>query len=180
MLEITQSLGEAEASLTWRTVLKLVHRYTRTLLVPAMLFLCHKGYLNPQRLYPTVIADGKVLSLQRSHSKKLVRVEQDVPVVALNTGHGACLISADLRGILRKRSKHEKTEPMRLSNTDASTLSDILFLGAAYPEPHPARGVRSREGDVSWAVPVIFSSFYRMEDVDDTASGERVGGGAGF
>ncbi|KAK1857369.1 hypothetical protein I4F81_012928 [Pyropia yezoensis] len=83
LLESTKSLSGALSTLTRQTLIKALHRFSRTLIVPAALFRCDKCYLSPQRPYPAVIMDGQVISVQRNQSEALTRVEQDLCVVAM-------------------------------------------------------------------------------------------------
>lgn len=115
LLESTESLSGAHSGLTRQTLIRAMHRYSRTLIAPASLFHCSKCYNSPQRPYRALITDGDVLSVQRNQSQALTRVEQDVSVVPMDVGLGACLPIAGLRGAVRRRKKMDRETPMRLT-----------------------------------------------------------------
>lgn len=131
LLELANSLGIETDSLTRQTIIKALHRFSRTLLVPAVLFKCLRCSFNPQRPYKSVVLDREVISVRRNQSEELHRDQQDVPVVAIDTGHGACIFSPSLRGIIRKRAVHDGEDPMKLSVAKHAPLLPFRPLGAA-------------------------------------------------
>lgn len=164
LLEVTKSLPDGEHGLSRQTLIKAVHRFSRTLLVPAVLFRCSKCYLTEQRPYPAVISDGEVISVQRNQSEVLVRQEENVPVASLDTGHGSCLFSPALRAVVRKRSQHDLNEPLPLTVAERTSLTGFMDDGAAVPDPHVAHRVKTRPGNVRWAAAFVFSFFYSVEE----------------
>lgn len=184
LLESTKSLSGALSTLTRQTLIKALHRFSRTLIVPAALFRCDKCYLSPQRPYPAVIMDGQVISVQRNQSEALMRVEQDLCVVAMDTGLGACIPLPALRGVIRRLTRSDRDKAMRLSKADEKILRSFFQLSVGDPDPYPAGPVRSRPGNIMWAASYLFRCYYSIEpaavddaqDHDAAAEPAQVGG----
>lgn len=164
LLEITRLLSGATSGLARQTLIAAVHRFSRTFLVPALLLHCARCYLTPQRPYRAIIPDGEVLSVQRNQSEPFYKEEQDVPVVAMDVGLGACLPSPGMRSAVRKRACHAHGDEMRLSAADRSSL--VLLRGAltTVPHQHPVGPVLTHFANVSWACAFVLFSFYCIED----------------
>ena len=101
-LEVTKSLSGASSALARQTVISAVHRYARTLIVPASLFRWAKCNVDGDRPYWAVIADGEVLSKLRSQSQPLFRVVKNVRVIEIDTSFAFVLPLASLRAAIRK------------------------------------------------------------------------------
>lgn len=157
--EDTQSLSGASSGLARQTLIKAIHRFSRALLVPSVLFHCPRCYLNPQRPYRALIPDGEVLSVQRNQSEPLEKDDQDVPVVAMDVGLGACLPSPGTRAVIRKRTCHAYGEAMRLSSAEHSSLVVLHGAAAGDPDPHNPGPVVTHPANVSWACAYTFFLF---------------------
>lgn len=160
LLEVTRSLSGATSGLARQTLIAAIHRFSRTILLPAVVSHITKCYLTSQRPYRAIIPDGEVLAVQRHQSEPLYKEEQDVPVVASDVGLGACLPSPRMRSAIRKRTCHAHGESMRLSAADHSSLVLLRGATATHPNPHPEGLVLTHPANVSWACALIFSSFY--------------------
>lgn len=183
LLAVTRSMCGARASLTRQTLIKAVHRCSRTLIVPASLFHSLKCYLSRERSFPAVIVDGEVISEQRNQSEALMRVECDVPVVPLNAALGACLPSPALRAFIRLRVCLRHDEAIRLTKGELKALETLRLAIVADPDPHPAGLVTSHPRNVAWAASYLFFMFYVFEPVPgppapDADPGGNPGGAA--
>jgi len=174
LLESTKSFSGSSSSLARQTLITSVHRYSRTLIVPASLFRCKKCRKRGERPYLAIIADGQVLSILRNQSQPLVRSTQDLVGVALDAGHGACLASAPMRSAIRKRMTAEKQAVVRITKDEKATLERLSEELAVEPEPHTVGAIASNPNNLSWAAAFLFFSFYTNEvtDVNPAAADE--------
>lgn len=179
LLEVTQSLSGASSGLARQTLIKAIHRFSRALLVPSVLFHCPRCYLNPHRPYRALIPDGEVLSVQRNQSEPLEKDDQDVPVVAMDVGLGACLPSPGTGAVIRKRTCHAYGEAMRLSSAEHSSLVVLHGAAAGDPDPHNLGPVVTHPANVSWACAYTFILFYCIENGAVQAPAAADGGGGG-
>jgi len=162
LLEVTRSLSEASSALVRQTVISAVHRYSRTLLVPASLFRCTKCKVDGDRPYWAVIADGEVLSILRSQSQPLFRVTKDVRVVPIDTSVASVLPLASLRAAVRKCLTSERKEAVRLSKTEFLVLRDLASAFVDTPAPHGAGVVVSNPMTLQWAASLLFFSYFSV------------------
>ena len=162
LLEVTKSLSGASSALARQTVISAVHRYARTLIVPASLFRCAKCKVDGDRPYWAVIADGEVLSILRSQSQPLFRVMKDVRVIAIDTSFASVLPLAWLRAAVRKSLPSERLEAVRLSKTEFSSLRDLASFVADTPAPHGAGVVISNPMTLQWAASLLFFSYFSL------------------
>jgi len=163
LLEVTKSLPDGRQSLSRQLLITAVHRYTRTLLVPAELFRCLACYKTEQRPYPVVVSDGEVISVQRNQSEPLERVEADVTVTRIDADVGSCLTIASLRSAIRKRAKAKSDETVRLTKRETQLMTAFGSSSVADPTPHDANNVVSRPANVLWASSYIFFSFFTVQ-----------------
>jgi len=163
LLESTKSLSGASSSLARQTIIIAVHRYARTLIVPASLYRCDKCKRAGDRPYVAVIADGQVLSILRNQSQPLVRLTEDVIGVPLDAGLGACLSSAAMRGAVRQRMTADKQVVTRLNKEDHAALMRLSTHLGPTPAPHVDGPIISRPENLSWAAAFVFFSFYSNE-----------------
>jgi len=174
LLESTKSFSGASASLARQTLITAVHRYSRTLIVPATLFRCKKCKKAGDRPYLAIIADGQVLSILRNQSQPLVRLTEDVVGVAMDAGHGACLASAPMRSAIRKRMTADKQAVVRLTKDEKVTLERLSEDLTSEPTLHTVGAVVSDPNNVSWAAAFLFFSFYTNETTNvDPAAAEQ-------
>jgi len=174
LLESTKSFSGASASLERQTLITAVHRYSRTLIVPATLFRCTKCKKAGDRPYLAIIADGQVLSILRNQSQPLVRLTEDVVGVAMDAGHGACPASAQMHSAICKRMTADTQAVVRLTKDEKATLERLSEDLASKPTPYTVGAVVSDPNNVSWAAAFLFFSFYRNETttVDPAAAEE--------
>ena len=163
LLEVTKSLPGGRQSLSRQLLITAVHRYTRTLLVPAALFRCLACYKTEQRPYPVVVSDGEAISVQRNQSEPLERVEADVTVTKIDADVGSCLTIASLRGAIRKRAKAKSDETVRLTKRESQMMTAFGSASVADPTPHDADNVVTRPANVLWASSYIFFSFFTVQ-----------------
>ena len=180
LLESTKSLSGAPSSLARQTLIVAVHRYSRTLIVPATLYRCTKCKRAGDRPYIAVIADGQVLSILRNQSQPLVRLTQDVVCVAMDAGLGACLSSAAMRAAIRKRLTADKQVVARVTKDDHAALKRLSEELSSVPAPHAADAVTSLPANLSWASAFLFFSFYTNELSEvDPGEDEMAAAGSG-
>jgi len=163
LLEVTKSLPGGRQSLSRQLLITAVHRYTRTLLVPAALFRCLACYKTEQRPYPNVVSDGEAISVQRNQSEPLERVEADVTVTKIDADVGSCLTIASLRGAIRKRAKAKSDETVRLTKRESQLMTAFGSASVADPTPHDADNVVTRPANGLWASSYIFFSFFTVQ-----------------
>jgi len=178
LLEATDSFSGASGSLARQTLISAVHRYARTLIVPATLFRCSKYKRAGDRPYLAIIADGQVLSILRNQSQPLVRLTEDVVGVPLDAGHGACLASAATRAAVRKRMTADNQLVVRLNKDDKKALDRLAEELAVELVAHEPSWVVSQPDNVSWASAYLYFSFYTNEvsDVDPAGEDEAAAG----
>lgn len=97
--------------------------------------------------------------MQRNQSEPLEKDDQDVPVVAMDVGLGACLPSPGTRAVIRKRTCHAYGEAMRLSSAEHSSLVVLHGAAAGDPDPHNPGPVVTHPANVSWACAYTFFLF---------------------
>jgi len=166
LLEVSESLSGASSALARQTVIAAVHRYARTLIVPASLFRCTKCKVDGDRPYWAVIADGEVLSILRSQSQPLFRVTEDVRVVPIDTNFASVLPVASLRAAIRKALTSERMEAVRLSKTEFSALRDLGSSVADTPAPRGPGVVVASPMTLQWAASLLFFSFFSLSLTD--------------
>ncbi|OSX76601.1 hypothetical protein BU14_0184s0028 [Porphyra umbilicalis] len=166
LLEVSKSLSGASSVLARQTVIAAVHRYARTLIVPASLFRCTKCKVDGDRPYWAVIADGEVLSILRSQSQPLFRVTEDVRVVPIDTNFASVLPVASLRAAIRKALTSERMEAVRLSKTEFSALRDLGSSMADTPAPRGPGVVVASPMTLQWAASLLFFSFFSLSLTD--------------
>ena len=158
-----------------------MHRYARTLIVPASLFRCTQCKVDGDRPYWAVIADGEVLSILRSQSQPLYRVTEDVRVVPIDTNFASVLPVASLRAAIRKALTSERMEAVRLSKTDFSALRDLASYVSDTPSPRGRGVVVASPLTLQWAASLLFFSYFSLGLTDQapppaTEDGEDVDG----
>ncbi|OSX72534.1 hypothetical protein BU14_0427s0024 [Porphyra umbilicalis] len=179
LLEVSDSLPHGRQSLSRQLLTTAVHRYTRTLLVPAALFRCLRCYKSPQRPYPVVVSDGEAISVQRNQSEPLERVDADVPVTRLDTDVGSCVTVPALRALIRKRARAKCEEATRLTAREALLIPGFAAATVADPEPHDPDNIVARPANVLWAASYIFFSFCSVQSVSAGASHAPAADGSG-
>lgn len=166
LLECTDSLSGAPAGLARQTLTAAVHRFARTLIVPAELYRCKKCKQAGDCPYLAIVVDGEVLSILRNLSQPLVRVTDDVRVVPLDIKHGCCVPVAAIRGAVRKRLSADRGAVVRLTKGENSALARLGQELVSVPDPHVVGEERTSARAVRWAAAFLFFSFYTNEEGD--------------
>jgi len=180
LLEVTKALPAGRNSLSRQTITAVIHRYSRTLIVPASLFRCGRCYSSPLRPYKVVVQDGQVISVMRNQSEPLIKVTTDLSTTRMDVDIGCCLPSAAARSAVRKRSKAAAfDEPVRLTKEEYKALSSLSMAGLLTPEDQIAGSVCSHPATVRWACGALFFSFFHVSAVVRRPGARADGGGNG-
>jgi len=156
LLEVTKALSAGRNSLSRQTVTAVVHRYSRTLIVPASLFRCRRCYLSPVRPYKVVVQDGQVISVMKNQSEPLLKVTTTLSTTRMDVDIGCCLGVAAARSAVWKRSKNPFDESLRLTKNEYKAMAELSMAGLLSPDDQTAGNVCSHPETVRWACGAIF------------------------
>ena len=174
LLEVTKALPAGRNSLSRQTLTAVIHRFSRTLIVPPSLFRCRRCYSSPLRPYKVVVQDGQVISVMKHQSEPLIKVTTDLSTTRMDVDVGCSWPLAAARSAVRKRSKAPFDQPVRLTKEEYKALSDLSMAGLLTPEDQILDNVRSHPTTVRWACALIFFSFFKV-----SLSVRRPGDGGG-
>jgi len=165
-LEVTKALPAGRNSLSWQTITAVIHRYSRTLIVPTSLFRCGRCYSSPLRPCKVVVQDGQVISVIKNQSEPLFKVTTDLSTTRMDVDMGCCLPSAAARSAVRKRTKAAAfDEPVRLTKEEYKALLSLRMAGLLAPEDQTAGSVCSHPAIVRWACGALFFSFFHVSAI---------------
>ena len=180
LLEVTKALPAGRNSLSRQTISAIIHRYSRTLIVPASLFRCGRCYSSPLRPYKVVVQDRQVVSVMMHQSEPLIKVTTDLSTTRMDVDIGCSLSSAAARSAVRKRSKAAAfDEPVRLTKEEYKALSSLSMAGLLNPEEQVAGHVTSHPATVRWACGALFFSYLQISALVRRPSVRAEGGGNG-
>jgi len=162
LLEVTKALPAGRNSLSRQTMTAVIHRFSRTLIVPSSLFRCGRCYSSPLRPYKAVVQDGKVILVMKHQSEPLIKVSTDLSTTRMDVDVGCSLPLAAARSAVRKRSKGPFYQPVWLTQEEHKALSDLSLAGLLTPEDQIVDNVRSHPTTVRWACALLFFSFFKI------------------
>ena len=179
LLETTKALPAGRNSLSRQTLTSVVHRFSRTLIVPESLFRCIRCYSTAQRPYKALIQDGQVISVMQNQSEPLLRVTTDLTVTRMDTDTGCCLHLVAARSAVRKRCRAPIEETVRLNKDEFKALKQLMVSSAQLPADADANSVVSTPTTVWWACGSLFFSFFEIKEVVRQPTGQDVAVGGG-
>ena len=119
------------------------------------------------RPYIAVFHDGEVLSILRNQSQPLIRMTEDVRVVAMDTNHGSRVPVAAIRGAVRKRLSEDRSAVVRLTKDEHAALSRLGEELLSVPVALTVEEQHSCPLAVMWAAAFLFFSFYTHEQAHE-------------
>ena len=134
LLETTKALPAGRNSLSRQTITAVVHRYSRTVIVPASLFRCSRCFSSPLRPYKAVVQDGQVILVMKNKSEPLLKTTTDLSTTRMDVEVGCSLHQAAARSTVRRRSKAAFDDWLRLTKEEYNALSHLSMAGTLTPD----------------------------------------------
>lgn len=172
-LHCSGAVDEYDTAQSRQELSKATDQYSRTLIVPRLLFKCVKCYSSSSKPYLAIVADGQTIGIFRDSSFPFERDTANVPTIPVSIDNASAVPTAKVRKCVRQRLQAGFSEQVTYARVDQVVMAKFAAAGVVAPSLGDHSSAAHRTECALWAASCFFHSFFKLTAVPRETEGDH-------